>query len=115
MNNTTIQILQDLIGHATAGMEKAANMRNEYNAKQAEVESIIPDVVDALVSNQFVGAGEGMKVAQMLRHHDTTLHLLEKVATKAVRSSANSVGTVLKSAAPTKSATHDPYYDIYGL
>ena len=115
MNNTTVQILQDLIGHATAGMEKAANMREEYNAKQAEVDTLIPSVVEALVKNQFVGVGEGMKVAQMLRHHDTTLHLLEKVAAKAKAPSNNSVGTVLKTASANTQKKSNPYYSIYGL
>ena len=113
-NQTTVQMLQDLIGHAIAGMEKAASIRSEYNEKQAEIEAMIPQVVNALVDNHHISPSKVMKTSQLLRHPFTALHMLQKVASNTDANHKSALGTVYKSASHKSSESGvDPLEAVY--
>lgn len=62
------------------GLTKAAAAEKAHNEKQAQVNAIIPRVVEVMVANERILPSQQEKLAAMLADPVTTLELLMKVA-----------------------------------
>ncbi len=74
---------EKVIAHITvsdAAMQKAAAIEKTAAAKQAQVNKMIPQVVDALVANERITPAQREKVAAMLADPVKALDLLIKTA-----------------------------------
>ena len=72
--------LRALIGHAKAGMAQANEICKEAAAREQAVNDLIPDVINALVSNNRIREEQAVKCASYLRDPVMTLQLMQKLA-----------------------------------
>lgn len=72
--------LRALIGHAKAGMAQANQICKEAAAREQAVNDLIPDVINALVSNNRIREEQAVKCASYLRDPVMTLQLMQKLA-----------------------------------
>ena len=91
------QTLYNLIGHGNEAIAKAAKIRSAQYKQAQAVESEIPEVLNALVENRRIAAGDTIKVANLLRDPVSTLQLLKEVAGHNNQPSSN-IGKTYKTA-----------------
>ena len=91
------QTLYNLIGHGNEAIAKAAKIRSAQYKQAQAVEAAIPEVLNALVENRRIAAGDTIKVANVLRDPVSTLQLLKEVAGHNNQPSSN-IGKTYKTA-----------------
>lgn len=104
-------ILYNMIGHGNEAIAKAARIRNAQYKQAQAVESVIPDVLTALVDNRRIAAGDTIKVASLLRDPVTALQLLKEVAGHNNQPSSN-IGRTYKAASARGTTRQDRLYEI---
>lgn len=80
MLHTDAKQISEIIACARAGMQKADTICKEAAAQRQEVNDMIPDVVDALVTNNRIRSEEREKCAEWLRDPVLSLKLMQKLA-----------------------------------
>lgn len=89
--------LYELLGHASEGMAKAAQIRESQHRQAQEIEALIPDTLNALVAGRVIEPGQVTKYASYLRNPGAALELLKLAAERRGTSKA-SLGTTYKTA-----------------
>jgi len=96
----------DLISCAHEGMAKAAAIHAAKQQQDREVEAMIPNVLDALVTNRRIAPGETVKVAGWLRNQATTLQFLAELAAHDNSVPSGKLGSTVKKANLQSGTTH---------
>jgi len=89
-----------------AALQKAAAAEQATNEKQAQVDSLIPQVVETLVKHERIQPSQAEKCAEMLKDPAQALELLIKAAGHRNRDESQ-LGTGVKQASAA-GTSHDP-------
>lgn len=109
--------LQNLIGHAQAGLEKAAEIRRSQLAQARKVEQMIPRAVQTLVDNNRISPLEAEKTARYITDHAQAIDLITMLAAQNVGTDKTvyDVGTTCKSAASQQESADAVWFSGLGL
>lgn len=86
----------DLIGHGNECVAQAAQIKEAAYRQAQEVESLIPDTINALTANNFIAPGDAIKVATALKNPVSAIQLLKKVASRENVKKASALGSTYK-------------------
>ena len=79
-----------LFAHGQAGLQKAAELRQQQVQETANMRALAPTVVDALIDGEFISKEARAQVTKALEDPTTCMKFLHKIAQVAVpRRSAN--------------------------
>jgi hypothetical protein len=83
VNTAGLSLPEKVIEHLTLSaqaMQKAAQMEKSAAVKQAQVDKLIPQVVETMLKHERINPDQQVKLAEMLKDPAQTLELLIKVA-----------------------------------